>query len=175
MKLQNDFAFMHRDVTKPIKERKNTYQQFGCECSGGWYQLIHDLCQEITEKYHEKKLPIDLVILQIKEKWGSLRFYYSYPDVPSFFHAFDSMDGTGIRFFSNIDNVDEKEIRHDIAEIVSKYEQLSKTVCEICGQPGELRLDLRRKQTLCVSCYDACIIKMKEMIEIRKKQNNGDK
>jgi len=55
------------------------------------------------------------------------------------------MDGTGLRFYPNSYCVTEKEIQHEIGGIVSKYEQLSKTVCEICGQLGELRFDLGRK------------------------------
>jgi hypothetical protein len=46
----------------------------GFECSDGWYELIDSLCDEITQycKRFNKELP---KASQIKEKFGSLRFY----------------------------------------------------------------------------------------------------
>ena len=69
--LQSDFPFMQQNRDK--KER-NIYRRWGCECSSGWFELIYELCQRITNRYAEEGIPaneIDLEILQIKEKFGT--------------------------------------------------------------------------------------------------------
>lgn len=80
--LEHDFPFMQKSR---VKEERNTYKIFGCECGDGWYGLIHELCQSITDRYvKEEILPenIDLLPIQIKEKFGILRYYYSFEDMP---------------------------------------------------------------------------------------------
>jgi hypothetical protein len=47
-----------------------------CECDDGWYNLIHDLCKKIDDYYKLRKRSIKRMrILQIKEKFGMMRFY----------------------------------------------------------------------------------------------------
>jgi len=46
---------------------------FGFECHDGWLPLIHTLCAKITVHAAEAKL--DVMAVQVKEKWGALRFY----------------------------------------------------------------------------------------------------
>jgi hypothetical protein len=45
----------------------------GVQCNYGWYQLLIDLCTEL------KKANFTGYILQIKSKFGGLRFYISSP------------------------------------------------------------------------------------------------
>jgi len=40
-----------------------------------WYEVIRGLCLDITEVYGKTGLPVDIVD-QVKEKFGTLRFYY---------------------------------------------------------------------------------------------------
>lgn len=43
-------------------------------CTGdGWYSLIYELCAEIQK--HADANGVDLIVLQVKEKFGGLRFY----------------------------------------------------------------------------------------------------
>lgn len=158
LKLQEEFPFMRRDMEPTEDEsgrRWNSYQMFGCECGGGWYQLLHDLCQEITEQYAEANLPVDLVVEQVKEKFASLRFYYSFGEEPMAVHAFDSLAGGGVRFRPSAGGGDERrnQLRREIAAIVGKYEEKSEEVCEECGEPGTVRKDMPWKRTLCEGCY----------------------
>lgn len=44
---------------------------FGFECGDGWYQLIHDLCGEIIASENGDQVRA----VQVKEKFGGLRFY----------------------------------------------------------------------------------------------------
>lgn len=69
--------------------------------------------------------------------------------------ALDSLGGFGTRFFPSGQGADEEteSLRQDIADLVSSCENLSKTICENCGDPGVLRPDLPWKKTLCQACY----------------------
>jgi hypothetical protein len=59
------------DVILPIR--------FGFECGDGWADLLVELCTNINN--HLKTLPKhiseEIVALQVKEKYGTLRFYIS--------------------------------------------------------------------------------------------------
>ena len=74
----------------------------------GWYQLVIDCDKELTA------IDPNYGVFQIKEKFGALRYYMS-----------PSNDTT-------------PEQRDAMWAITSKYEELSKTVCEATGQPGVL-------------------------------------
>jgi hypothetical protein len=74
------------------------------ECGPGWHPLIISIHQEI------EKIDPDYTILQIKEKYGGLRFYYA----------------TNSRRHNQIDRK------------VHYYEDKSYEVCEITGRPGKL-------------------------------------
>ena len=47
VQLQEKFSFMKQSR---VDEETNVYRRWGCECSGGWYRLLYDLCQEITDR-----------------------------------------------------------------------------------------------------------------------------
>lgn len=150
-KLGNEFPFMKRTNT----EDGNIYQRWGCECADGWYHLLHDLCQEITDTYSNAGMPTDIIIEQVKEKFAALRFYYSFEGTPCPIQAFDCLsDGTSIRFQpqDEFDNEDKKKLKEEIAGIVRKYENKSRTVCECCGNEGIIRMELPWKRTLCDKC-----------------------
>jgi len=66
---------------KSINDLINKYPQllgclqFGCEVGNGWFDLIDKLCEDII------KLDQTIVATQVKEKFGTLRFYVdSAPD-----------------------------------------------------------------------------------------------
>lgn len=158
LKLQQDFPFMKQDKN----EEHGIYKRWGCECADGWYQLIHDLCQEITDRYEKDGVPVDLVIDQIKEKFAGLRFYYSYEDSPCAVHAFDFIGGASVRLYPENKDDKNKALRRDIADIVSKYEELSFTVCEECGKSGTVRKDLSWILTLCDDCYEKILERNKK-------------
>jgi hypothetical protein len=51
---------------------------WGFECSDGWYNIIYTLCSLI--QIHQKSQKPDyepVVVQQVKEKFGTLRFYYT--------------------------------------------------------------------------------------------------
>jgi len=70
----------------PMQE---TAMCWGFECGDGWFNIINQLCQNIQHhidwKNKEKEVVAQVVVSQVKEKFGTLRFYYSGGD--------DTIDG----------------------------------------------------------------------------------
>lgn len=58
------FPNLYRGVTKPLTE---SLMGFGFECGDGWFELIKELSEKLE--------PLGVEALQVKEKWGTLRFY----------------------------------------------------------------------------------------------------
>lgn len=162
LQLQKDFPFMKQSK---VESEQSIYRRWGCECSGGWYHLIHNMCQDITDRYKEAGVDVDLIPEQLKEKFATLRFYYSFEDAPCGIAALDYLgDGSSIRFEPGNENDDDekKKLRHDIAQIVRTYEAKSKSVCEVCGdeKTATVRMDMSWKQSLCDSCYENYLNKL---------------
>jgi len=67
--------------TKVDPASPSPFNFFGIECGDGWYNLLDGLLRTITshEKYAKKNDAkyVPIKVLQIKEKFGGLRFYYS--------------------------------------------------------------------------------------------------
>lgn len=91
-----------RGQGKPITQ---SLMAFGCECGDGWYSLLDALCETLTEHASELgRLPPEAT--QIKEKYGTLRFY---------------VGGGGDKFDDGA---------------ISMAEDLSARICEVTGAPG---------------------------------------
>ena len=152
--LQKTFPWLKRSEkpeSQAYDRNLTLYENFGFECSDGWFQLLYDLNKEIADRYAEEGKEVDIKIKQIKSKWAHLCFYYSTPGQDAGIQAIDGIGGAGIRFYPENDG---NQLYQDIAQIVRKYEQdISKKTCEWCGQPGSLR-----KGTwvymLCDFCYE---------------------
>lgn len=150
--LASEFPFMKRSQT--LREQKeqgcifDLYGAFGCDCGDGWFEVLKNLSIEITAAYEENNTPVDLVVDQVKEKFGTLRFYFHRKGQDPGIQAFDCLGGPSIRFASGRSEFDRR-----ISEIVWKWEKLSGEVCERCGKTGRLRKNLPWVQTLCASCY----------------------
>ena len=98
---------------------KGNYCGFPCECDDGWYDLITNLCQDLTDFYKSKGADTtDIRLLQVKEKFGGLRFYVG-----------NVIQGT--------------------FELVDKYERESYNICEVCGEVGTLSIKNGWYRTLC--------------------------
>lgn len=69
IKIAGKLSFMKQNR---VKSEYNIYRNW-VECSDGSFSIIHDLCQEIADRYAEDVLSIDIVIGQIKEKFATLR------------------------------------------------------------------------------------------------------
>lgn len=111
----NDFRVStdHREALKSIPLYSNLVVEF----LDGWFGLIYDLGQKIQSFCDENQINPPK-IQQVKEKFGTLRFYYTWQD-----------DGA-------------TEYQKDIVrDWVSKAENQTETTCEYCGAEGQLIVD----------------------------------
>lgn len=70
--LINDFPQLFQGKDKPPTE---SLMCFGCDCGDGWYGLIREVCEQITETLSKTQNSEDFCFSQIKEKYGQLRIY----------------------------------------------------------------------------------------------------
>ena len=127
MALEEEFSFLKRNDPN----QNTVFSQWGFECASGWAGILRDLFLSIEEQYKKREVDPDIVILQIKEKFGTLRVYVS----------FDKTDDT---FLS---------IHRNIRALIEKAEKQSMTICEYCGNSAEIRKEMPWEKTLCETCF----------------------
>lgn len=97
---------------------------WGIDCGDGWFEIIDTLCGWLTTL--KKFTGAQVEATQLKEKFGSMRFYYS------------------------VANCRLKDIVFPvIKEMILFMELYSEQVCEICGKPGEICLHGSWRKTVC--------------------------
>lgn len=69
-KLYDAFPDLYRGHNKSMQE---SLMCFGFEHNNGWFDIVYDLSAKITAYAKEKGLDVEVV--QVKEKFASLRFY----------------------------------------------------------------------------------------------------
>lgn len=92
------------------------YKMWDIECGKGWAKLYEPLIAICEEE--------NVPILQIKEKFGGLRFYASVGD------------------------------NDLLQEMIDTAEVLSYKTCEACGEPGVMRNKTYWLKTLCDKCEE---------------------
>ncbi len=79
-KLVRDFPKIFAQRNLPMTE---TCMYWGFECGNGWFWLIDNLCGCI-QRYIDNNEKEQIEAVQVKEKFGTLRFYVnSYDDIVS--------------------------------------------------------------------------------------------
>lgn len=102
---------------------------WGIECDDGWFDLLKDCI--LTIKHICEKEGVSISVSQIKEKWGTLRFYIFYDPSP------------------------DNEVLQEIRNTITKAEKESAITCENCGsKEGALHHPHGRYVTLCPKCYE---------------------
>lgn len=128
MELEEEFSFLRRNDPN----QNTAFSQWGFECASGWAGILRNLFLSIEEQYKKSGVEPDIVIYQIKEKYGTLRVYVS----------FDKTDDALLSF------------HRDIMTLIEKAEKQSATICEYCGKhPAQLRMEMPWKKTLCETCF----------------------
>ena len=56
-----------------MKDLKTPWELFGVECGEGWFSLIEPILQYIQSYNKDKAEEYQIVVYQIKEKWGILQ------------------------------------------------------------------------------------------------------
>ena len=115
---------------------RSPFTSYGVECGDGWYGIIDNLSANIERSIRawQKENP-DIKekhprVVQVKEKFGGLRFYMRYPS------GFDKA------FYDKFEH-----------ELIGPAEELSEKTCEFCGEEGKRRPGGWIK-TLCETCYN---------------------
>ena len=120
-KLFNHYPKLFKDKDKSPKE---TLICFGIECDDGWYWLINNLCKCIQTYIDNNKKVTQIKVVQVKEKFGELRFYTDYSD--------DFIDG--IIHFAEVLSNNICEVCGENIHNISKghYDGWIKTICDSC-------------------------------------------
>lgn len=126
-KLIDKFPTYFRDM---YGDPRKTCMSFGVDFGAGWYEILHDLCNNI--KAIEKE-DTNFYFLQLKEKFGILRAYASYKD------------DTG-KIAKLIDEAERKSAR--VCELCGSKEKVTtegrpswiSTWCEKCAEETELKM-----------------------------------
>lgn len=113
-------------------------------CPDGWLHIVEGLCSFIENyrknavfnyKIDEEQVPF-VRCRQIKEKFGTLCFYFDLENTKSL--TKEQLD----KFW------------HSISVAIWAVESLSGYICQNTGKPGKLRTDLRWVLTLCDEEYE---------------------
>lgn len=119
-------AGAHRDALVDILSRIPPHWGRWIDCEEGWFPLIVELHQQLLE------LDPHYVVRQVKEKYGSLRYYA----------------GSSI-----VDSVAQERF----SALLDIAERFSKTVCEVCGNSARLSVSNDPDpwyKTICTTCAD---------------------
>jgi hypothetical protein len=120
LKLLTDFPDLYSayyDRSKPLAP-----MVFGFECGDGWMGIIYTLSKKIS------KLDPDCRAMQVKEKFGGLRFYTG-----------------GVN----------REVSDEVWKLIGFAEELSYITCEKCGSLEDVtQSEMGWIYTLCKKCWD---------------------
>lgn len=133
-------------------DRKKTCMHWGMECGDGWFKLLDSTMNRIQYMCDLSK-HYQVVALQIKEKFGSLRFYFNIETVTPTKKQQETTTGHAVGepakinpeigpiVQPNVERIPLQELNlfSDIIElIVAQAENQSSTVCEVTGAKGKL-------------------------------------
>lgn len=160
-------AKLFKNYPELFADRKKTIQEscmpWGICCGDGWYTIINILCRQIewTNKQHLKDCTIRSS--QVKEKYGTLRFYYHV-------EAKDKIRG------AKYDKELVDRCIHIVDGMIEFAECLSGITCEHCGSMTDVHQTKGWIVTLCAKClekrqkqYAKEVKKLRKEVKSRKK------
>lgn len=124
-KLQEKHKWFVNDLT-PYMTKQEVSNFVYCECDDGWYTLLDSLLCDLEVYFKEHNLEMSqLIVTQVKEKYGELCFYVGFEDISRIHVTW-------------------------ILDKISEYENKSRNICELCGSEGELVDKKGWLKTLCL-------------------------
>jgi hypothetical protein len=141
-------------------DMRDTCMAWGMTCGDGWYNIIHDLCENVTTLIGDKNIKVTAA--QVKEKLGGLRFYYDFEAPETFMSNVNYIFRTAMfktklgKLYWLIVDLRKKIYRtteEKIRDAISDGEHKSYETCEICGEPGKTR-GKSWVSTQCDTCWD---------------------
>jgi len=134
MNNEND-KYLSEKYPKMFRDRygdmKKTCMVWGFECGDGWFTLLDELCRKLQWNTDKNGYP-QVVAVQVKEKFGGLRFYYTTEG--------GKEDSQADYRFGEISGV------IDFAEVMS-YK-----ICELCGNTKGVTTTKGWNMTRCAEC-----------------------
>lgn len=131
----------------------------GFECGDGWYELLNMLCGQISHHLSYNK-NVEIEMLQVKEKFAGLRFYYGLTNQQDIKWWFSWAKKKKIRkAFENFS--------YQISGHVEMAESLSYIICENCGKIKNKDTNIKVRKdsgwwvTLCDECHHKDVSKHK--------------
>ena len=118
-----DFPVLYQRRFSPMDQ---TCMCWGFECGDGWERLIRDLSLQL--EFLNENAPVHIVAEQVKEKFGTLRFYVSILE--------------GNKWWADI-----------IYALIDAAESQSSFTCETCGSSYGERRSGGWIRTLCDDCH----------------------
>lgn len=115
-KLYNIAPILYQQHTLNMQQ---TCMCWGFETPDTWFNLLYELSSKL-ENLNKKlqKDNISIQAIQVKEKFGSLRFYY------------DIINN------SNNDNINISELSKQVQDLIDFAEKKSWDICCFCGKPA---------------------------------------
>jgi len=157
LKLVKKYPVIFKDYNGDMRQ---TCMCWGFECGDGWYNLINELCETVTTLISNKNIKV--VAVQVKEKFGGLRFYYDIKSPETFMNKVGYIISTAMfkvrlgRLYWKIQDFKKKFYRtteEKISDAISNAEYQSYKTCEVCGEPGKTR-GRGWITTQCETCWD---------------------
>lgn len=143
--LQNQLFAKYPSIFREVGgEPSQTCMAFGIECGNGWYDLIDLLCDSITHQVETTnrcypQLKFAVVAVQIKEKYGGLRFYIDY--------VYDHeliKDAAAMKIINQRIDM--------ITGMIHMVERMSSRTCETCGSKCEVDRESMYPRAECHGC-----------------------
>ena len=127
--LFDTYPILYKDANAPLQQ---SLMAFGFEHGDGWFKLLDELSAKLEMLNNEPACPYTTVAVQVKEKFGTLRFYT--------YHEAKGEEWPHARLWSDILN-----------DLTDHAETRSGWTCENCGRFGEMRTG-GWIRTLCDDC-----------------------
>jgi hypothetical protein len=128
------FPILFQDSKKSMRE---TCMCWGIECPIGWYHILEQLCT-ILEFYNiefTKNHRIAIVADQVKEKFGTLRFYYTVREVSEDGLALDWHDDELPADLENKVRIAKDYLEMLADQIIAEADNMTENTCARCGIP----------------------------------------
>ncbi len=125
--------FQHRN-----KSIDDTCMYWRIECPAGWYHILEQLCT-VLEFYNiefKDKYGIAIIAYQIKEKFGTLRFYYTIMNVDKDGIIISRLNDEGcVTIDENIHRISTSYLEMLADKYIKEAESLTFNTCAQCGIP----------------------------------------
>lgn len=102
----------------------------------GWDATLRRLCARIDQKLEASK-HVSFRVDQIKEKFGTLRFYYSVGGLSKM--TIDAFGKDGLSRLETDPGCPAAFPRHEIDALIQEAELETATICAFCARPGTRR------------------------------------